>query len=56
MQKKNNLNLFHFHIEAFNDHIAINRISPQREDPMEANLKRVEERAPCSFSIGKETP
>ena len=55
VQKKNNLNLFHFHIEAFNDHIAINRISPQREDPMEANLKRVDDRVQAHDLATKET-
>ena len=44
VNRKNILNLVHFHIEAFDDQIALNKISPQKDDPMDAEIKKVGER------------
>lgn len=44
VNRKNILNLVHFHIEAFDDQIALNKISPQKDDPMDAEIKKVGQR------------
>lgn len=44
VEKKSNLNLIHFHIETFDNQIAMNKIDPKSEDidDIQCNIKMLE--------------